>query len=129
MPYTATTWTNGTTALNSTHLTNLETQYTEATNSLEQDLFTAFVFSGLVATKDGRTLSGFLADKDKQVVVLRGLDGANQVLPQDQILEMKTTGVSLMPQGLLASLTDQQLRDLFAYLQSAQPLVGDPPQR
>jgi putative heme-binding domain-containing protein len=83
----------------------------------------------LVTTKDGRTLSGFLADKDNRVVVLRGLDGVNQVLPQDEIKEMKSTGVSLMPQGLLAALSDQQLRDLFAYLQSSQPLVGEPPQR
>jgi putative heme-binding domain-containing protein len=85
--------------------------------------------SYLVSTKDGRTLSGFLADKDNRVVVLRGLDGVNQVLPQQDIQEMKSTGVSLMPQGLLAALNDQQLRDLFAYLQSAQPLVGEPPQR
>jgi putative heme-binding domain-containing protein len=83
----------------------------------------------LINTKDGRTLSGFLADKDLRVVVLRGLDGVNQVLPRDQITEMKSTGVSLMPQGLLTPLNEQQLRDLFAYLQSAQPLVGDPPQR
>jgi putative heme-binding domain-containing protein len=83
----------------------------------------------LVITKDGRTLSGFLADKDNRVVVLRGLDGVNQVLPQDEIKEMKSTGMSLMPQGLLGALSEQQLRDLFAYLQSAQPLVGDPPPR
>jgi len=81
----------------------------------------------LVNTRDGRTLSGFLADKDNRVVVLRGLDGVNQVLPQDEIKEMKSTGTSLMPQGLLAALSEQQLRDLFAYLQSAQPLVGEPP--
>ena len=83
----------------------------------------------LINTKDGRTLSGFLADKDNRVVVLRGLDGVNQVLPQDQIKEMKSTGTSLMPQGLLSALTDEQLRDLFAYLQSAQPLVGQAPRR
>jgi len=83
----------------------------------------------LVTTKDGRTLSGFLADKDNRVVLLRGLDGVNQVLPQDEIEEMKSTGTSLMPQGLLAALSEQQLRDLFAYLQSAQPLVGEAPQR
>jgi len=83
----------------------------------------------LVTTKDGRTLSGFLADKDNRVVVLRGLDGVNQVLPQDQIQEMKSTGMSLMPQGLLSALSEQQLRDLFAYLQSAQPLVGEPPRK
>jgi putative heme-binding domain-containing protein len=83
----------------------------------------------MVTTKDGRTLSGFLADKDNQVVVLRGLDGVNQVLPQNQIAEIKSTGVSLMPQGLLDSLDDQKVRDLFAYLRSSQPLVGSPPTR
>jgi putative heme-binding domain-containing protein len=82
--------------------------------------------SYVVTTKDGRTLSGFLADKDNRVLVLRGVDGVNAVLPQDQIAEMKPTGVSLMPVGLLASLTAQQVRDLFAYLRSTEPLVGQP---
>jgi putative heme-binding domain-containing protein len=85
--------------------------------------------SYLVNTKDGRTLSGFLADQDNQVVVLRGLDGVNEVLPRDQITEMKSSGVSLMPQGLLESFNDQKVRDLFAYLRSSQPLVGSPPTR
>jgi len=80
----------------------------------------------LITTKDGRTLSGFLADKDTRVVVLRGIDGVSQTLPLDQIQEMKSAGLSLMPEGLLNSLKDQQVRDLFAYLRSAQPLVGEP---
>jgi cytochrome c553 len=33
-------------------------------------------------------------------------------------------GASLMPQGLLSGLSDQELRDLFAYLRMTQPLVG-----
>lgn len=53
MPFTPTTWTDGVTAANSAHLTNTDTQYTEAINSFEQDLFTAFVLSGGIATKDG----------------------------------------------------------------------------
>jgi putative heme-binding domain-containing protein len=77
----------------------------------------------LVTTKDGRTLSGFLADKDNRVVVLRGLGGENTVIAQDQIEEMKSAGVSLMPEGLLDVLNEQQVRDLFAYLRSTQPLV------
>ena len=48
-----------------------------------------------VTTKDGRTLSGFLADKDNRVVVLRGIDGENVTLPQDQIQEMKSAGLSI----------------------------------
>jgi putative heme-binding domain-containing protein len=77
----------------------------------------------LVTTRDGRTLTGFLADKDNRVIVLRGLDGENLILPQDQVAEMKSTGVSLMPEGLLEAFEEQQLRDLFAYLRSTQPLV------
>ena len=77
----------------------------------------------LVTTKDGRTLSGFLADKDQRVVVLRGIDGMSITLPQEQIQEMKAAGLSLMPEGLLDSLSEQQIRDLFAYLRSTQPLV------
>jgi hypothetical protein len=34
-----------------------------------------------------------------------------------------------MPEGLLTALTEQQVRDLFAYLRSTQPLVGEPPPR
>ena len=77
----------------------------------------------LVETRDGRTISGFLADKDNQVVVLRGLDGQNVVLPRDQVVATKAAGGSLMPEGLLEAFNDQQIRDLFAYLRSTQPLV------
>jgi cytochrome c1 len=30
-----------------------------------------------------------------------------------------------MPEGLLGGLSDQELRDLFAYLRSAQPFLKD----
>ena len=53
MPYTPTTWTNGTTPVNATNMNHLETAYSEAINSFEQDLFSAFVLSGLAASKDG----------------------------------------------------------------------------
>ncbi len=58
------------------------------------------------------------------MVVLRGLDGVSQVLPRDQIAEMKSSGVSLMPQGLLESFSDQKVRDLFAYLRRQWSAAG-----
>ena len=75
-----------------------------------------------VLTTDGRILSGFLFDQDNQVIVLRGVDGQNVTIPRDQIDEMIPQMKSLMPEGLLRDMTDQQVRDLFAYLQSSQPL-------
>jgi putative heme-binding domain-containing protein len=76
-----------------------------------------------VATTDGRTLAGVLVEQDKNVVVLRGSDGKELVLPRSSIEEMKLTPKSLMPEGLLKEMSDQQVRDLFAYLRSTQPLI------
>jgi putative heme-binding domain-containing protein len=76
----------------------------------------------LATTKDGRVLTGLLVDKDNRVVVLRGADGQTVTLRQEQIEEMQPQRKSLMPEGLLDPLTDQQVRDLFAYLRSTQPL-------
>lgn len=80
-------------------------------------------FENYVAvTSDGRVVNGFLADKDSQVVVLRGVDGQNIILRHDEIEEMQVSKVSIMPEGTLKKLTDQEIRDLFAYLRSSQPV-------
>ncbi len=76
----------------------------------------------LAVTSDGRTLSGFLVDEDKRVIVLRSLDGTDTVLARDEIDELITQPRSIMPTGLLDKLSPQQLRDLFAYLRSGQPI-------
>ncbi len=76
----------------------------------------------LVLTEDGRTLTGLLIDRDNQVIVLRGADGQTVTIPRDGIEELGPVGQSLMPEGLLQSLSAQQVRDLFAYLRSSQPL-------
>lgn len=76
----------------------------------------------VVMTADGRVVNGFLADKDTQVVVLRGVDGQNIILRQDEIDEMTVSKVSIMPEGTLKTLSDEQIRDLFAYLRSSQPV-------
>jgi len=76
----------------------------------------------VVMTSDGRVVTGFLADKDEQVVILRGADGQNIILQKDAIEEMKAISLSVMPEGTLKQLDDQQLRDLFAYLRSSQPV-------
>ena len=74
-----------------------------------------------VAT-DGRVLNGFLVQKDSQVVILRGSDGQNVILRQDEIDDLRVLPQSVMPEGTLKTLADQQLRDLFAYLRSTQPV-------
>ena len=41
---------------------------------------------------------------------------------QNIIHDLNAQGVSLMPAGLLTGYTDDQVRDLMAYLRSTQPL-------
>jgi len=76
----------------------------------------------VVVTEDGRVVNGFLADQDSQVVVLRGVDGQNLIFRKDEIDDMRAIPRSVMPEGALKNLTDQQIRDLFAYLRASQPV-------
>jgi putative heme-binding domain-containing protein len=76
----------------------------------------------VVVTNDGRVLNGFLADKDSQIVILRGVDGQNIILKKDDIEEMRVVPQSVMPEGALRLLNEQQIRDLFAYLRATQPV-------
>lgn len=75
-----------------------------------------------IETTDGRSLSGFQLDRDHQVVVLRGLDGQDLTIATKEIADIQSMGRSMMPEGLLDGLNDQQLRDLFAYLRISQPI-------
>lgn len=77
----------------------------------------------LIATKDGRRLSGFLADQDANVVVLRGTDGADITLRRAEIAKMLPAPASIMPEGILDSMSDVDIRNLFAYLRQSQPIL------
>jgi putative heme-binding domain-containing protein len=76
-----------------------------------------------VETLDGRTLAGFLIERDERMTTLRCLDGQDQVLPAAEVLSVRPTGRSLMPEGLLDGLSADQLRDFFAFLRSSQPFT------
>ena len=74
-----------------------------------------------VALDDGRVLTGLIVEETAGSITL--VDGNRQriVLPRDAVEEMKPSAVSLMPEGQLDKLRDDQIRDLFRYLQSNGP--------
>ncbi len=76
----------------------------------------------LMLTADGRTLSGFIEDQDNQVVILKDAEGRRHTIERDEIEEMIMIKRSVMPEKLLDDLSTEQVRDLFAYLRSSQPL-------
>jgi putative heme-binding domain-containing protein len=70
-----------------------------------------------VVTSDGRTLEGRIRTQNGGTVVLDPpLGGKATILSKDKIKEMEIRQSSFMPERLLDSLSDQDIRDLFSYL-------------
>ena len=79
-----------------------------------------------VTTKDGRILSGVIADQSGGNLTLATEHGERAVVPQSQVVSLRESAVSLMPEGLVKPLKPQELRDLFSYLQLLKPLAAPP---
>lgn len=77
----------------------------------------------VIALADGRTLSGVAIEDTPRSLILRCADGKDRAINRDEIEEDRTSRSSLMPEGLLTGMSDQDVRDLFAYLRSTQPLI------
>ncbi|MFO0870679.1 MAG: PVC-type heme-binding CxxCH protein [Pirellulales bacterium] len=74
--------------------------------------------SVIVETKGGRVLTGLPVERSDTQLTLADTKGERQTLPRGDIAELHESPVSLMPDDLYRQFTPQQLRDLFAYLQS-----------
>lgn len=70
----------------------------------------------VVLTNDGRTLSGILAEENAEMVRLRQAEGREENIPRADVELVRSTGKSLMPEGLEAVLKPQDLADLIAFL-------------
>ena len=69
----------------------------------------------VVATDDGKILSGIKARETDAQLFLKDADGKEIVVDKDAI-EQEKQGTSLMPAGLTSNITHQELLDLSAFL-------------
>jgi putative membrane-bound dehydrogenase-like protein len=69
-----------------------------------------------VEMKDGSIESGMIASETSTSVVLRKALGEERVLARGNIISIASSGLSLMPQGLEANMSRQDMADLLAYL-------------
>ena len=67
-------------------------------------------------TVDGETVTGLLEGQGGESVSLRQAGGLTVVLPRRQIRSLRSTGLSLMPEGLESGRSPQELRDLIAFI-------------
>ena len=70
-----------------------------------------------VELNDGRTLAGLITSETATSIALKGADGIEQNVVRSEVKSLKSTGMSLMPEGLEAALTPQQVADVMAFLQ------------
>lgn len=75
----------------------------------------------LIDLKDGTTASGMVLENNGQNVVLGEIGGAKRTIPKTDVVAMKASPVSFMPEGLWQNLNDQQQRDLMTFLLTEPP--------
>jgi putative heme-binding domain-containing protein len=68
-------------------------------------------------TKDGEVETGVVGSESPEAVVLLQALGRRVTLARASLRRLEATGLSLMPEGLEAGMTPEELRDLIAYLQ------------
>ena len=74
--------------------------------------------SFLAHTSDGRVLTGLLVEQTPSTITLMTAKNERIAVNRDQVETLVESPTSLMPDNLLGPLKPQELRDLFAYLQS-----------
>ncbi|MEM7386925.1 MAG: c-type cytochrome, partial [Verrucomicrobiota bacterium] len=73
----------------------------------------------IITTRDGRTLAGNVANETERQVTLR-MVGQEAVINKSAIQSREVVPVSLMPEGMLQSLSDKEVLDLVAYLKTSE---------
>ncbi|HEV8605811.1 MAG TPA: hypothetical protein VGQ99_10620, partial [Tepidisphaeraceae bacterium] len=71
-----------------------------------------------VDTRDGRNLTGIINEETGASVRVLQANGITEVVRRVDIKEMKSSKLSMMPEGLEMGLTTQDLADLIRYVQS-----------
>jgi putative heme-binding domain-containing protein len=76
--------------------------------------------SSILETKDDRVITGIVTKQDAAAVTIAT---ATEILtiPKTDVQSLQESQLSLMPEGLIQSMSDADVRDLVAYLKSATP--------
>jgi putative membrane-bound dehydrogenase-like protein len=70
----------------------------------------------VVTLRDGRVLSGNITAQTRHTLTIAGLT-STEVIPVSEIVKQDQFEQSIMPEGMLQMLKDDEVRDLIAYLQ------------
>jgi putative membrane-bound dehydrogenase-like protein len=80
-----------------------------------------------VVTKDGKTELGIIATETATSITLKQPEGKTVLILRQEIDELRSSGLSLMPEGLEKNISVQQMADLIAFIKNWRYLDGAVP--
>jgi putative heme-binding domain-containing protein len=76
----------------------------------------------VITLKDGRVLNGVVINATGRILTVQ-TQNEQVKLDRNDVEEMQGTPVSLMPEGMLTTLSESEVRDLISYLMSRQQVA------
>lgn len=70
-------------------------------------------------TADGRQLAGILVEETGASLTLAAPEGKSHVIPRSELEQLKSSGKSLMPEGIERDVPPAEMTDILAYLKSS----------
>ena len=110
------------TGSNRTELGYLLTNIIDPSGDIQDDYRTL-----MVTTRDGRTYSGTLAAESDRALTLRVVGQDEVIIAQSDIQSRDLFPLSMMPEGLLDGYEDAEVRNLVAYLMTAEEATSQGP--
>jgi putative heme-binding domain-containing protein len=71
--------------------------------------------TSMIETEDGRVITGIIKKQDANAVTIMTANDT-LIVPRNEIILVEQSELSMMPEGLLEQLNDQEVRDLIYYL-------------
>ncbi len=75
-------------------------------------------FRYLARTEDGTVVEGLMKDSNTQTITLLSQNGTTTTLNRSEIEELKSSGTSLMPEGVESQISAREMADLLWYVKN-----------
>ena len=114
---------------------DLSAEFQRAEETILRDILTpsGAITSGyvtyIVATADGRIVTGLLASESASSVIVKQAEAKTESVLRKDIEEIKVSPVSLMPDNLVKTLPPRDVADIVAWLRQGNRKAGEPANR
>lgn len=75
---------------------------------------------------DGRVVAGMIAGESVNSITIRRVDGTEVTVLRNKIEQLRSSGLSFMPEGLEKQIDQKQMADLLAFLTSGRKATSQP---